>query len=44
MAEAIAELAGDPARAVRLGREGQEMVSERFSRARVEGLLAGLYQ
>ena len=44
MAEALCALAGDPDEAVRLGGEGRAFVAERFSRARIEPLLAGLYR
>ncbi len=43
MSEAIVELARDPLRACRLGEEGRELVVERFSKARIESRLAGLY-
>ncbi len=43
MAAAIAELAGDPERAVRVGREGRAHVMARFSRRRIEPLLEALY-
>jgi glycosyltransferase involved in cell wall biosynthesis len=44
MADALAELARDPDRAVSLGRSGREAVAARFARATIERRLQLLYE